>query len=174
MELLYGHSTAIPHQSQNSVTINMPRLFLGGARCLFVKPALFLLVLALLVCNGAGGLACRLAGSLALATAALSSGFFQIAFVQSLYVFHFKSSFPIEAVHRFSATDKRTEKHPNQAAKPYIYGLCDFEMGLFSIDWLYPRLSCSFLFPFAIHAQHAANHRRHHEYRSFRQSRHRR
>ena len=54
---------------------------------------LLFLVLALLVSNGAGGLASRLAGSLALAAAALGSGFFQIAFVERLYVFHSDSSF---------------------------------------------------------------------------------
>ena len=47
------------------------------------------LLLALLVSNGAGGLASRLAGSLALAAAALCSALFKIGFVNSLYVFHF-------------------------------------------------------------------------------------
>ena len=46
------------------------------------------LLLALLVCNRAGGLASRLAGGLALAAAALGSGFFQVSLVQSLDVFH--------------------------------------------------------------------------------------
>ena len=42
------------------------------------------LLLALLVCHGAGSFASRLAGGLALAAAALDSGFFQIGFVESL------------------------------------------------------------------------------------------
>ena len=43
---------------------------------------------ALLVGNGAGGLAGRLAGSLALATTTLGSSFFQVGFIQSFDVFH--------------------------------------------------------------------------------------
>ena len=44
------------------------------------------LLLALLICHGAGSLASRLAGSLALAAAALDSAFLQIGFVESLDV----------------------------------------------------------------------------------------
>ena len=47
------------------------------------------LLLALLVGNGAGSLASRLAGGLALAAATLGSALFKIGFVNSLYVFHF-------------------------------------------------------------------------------------
>ena len=50
---------------------------------------LFILVLAFLVGNGAGSLASRLAGGLALAAAALGSALFKIGVVNSLYVFHF-------------------------------------------------------------------------------------
>jgi len=49
---------------------------------------LFVFLRALLVGNGAGGLAGRLAGSLAFAAAALNGAFLQVSFVQSLYVFH--------------------------------------------------------------------------------------
>ena len=44
------------------------------------------LLLALLICHGAGSLACRLAGSLALAAAALDSAFLKVGFVESLDV----------------------------------------------------------------------------------------
>ena len=50
------------------------------------------LLLAFLVCNSTGGLAGRLAGSLALAATALHGRFFQIGFVQSLNMFHGMSS----------------------------------------------------------------------------------
>ena len=44
------------------------------------------LLLALLICHGAGSLASRLAGSLALAAAALDSTFLQIGLIESLDV----------------------------------------------------------------------------------------
>lgn len=53
------------------------------------KPYAKKLLLALLICHGAGSLASRLAGSLALAAAALDSAFLEISLVESLDVlFH--------------------------------------------------------------------------------------
>jgi hypothetical protein len=47
-------------------------------------------ILTLLVRYGAGGFAGRLAGRLALAAAALDSALFQVGFIQSFDLFHFK------------------------------------------------------------------------------------
>ena len=63
--------------------------------CMDENTFLLVLVLALLVCNSAGSLASRLAGSLALAAAALSSSFLKSAGVQSLDVSHDIISFHI-------------------------------------------------------------------------------
>ena len=49
---------------------------------------IFLLVLALLICNAAAGLASRLAGGLALAATALNSAVAQVTGLQSLDSFH--------------------------------------------------------------------------------------
>ena len=51
-------------------------------------PFLLILVLALLVGDGAGGLAGRLAGGLALAAAALDGGFLEVRAVDRLDMFH--------------------------------------------------------------------------------------
>ena len=56
------------------------------------KQLLLLLALALLICNAAAGLACGLAGSLALAAAALLCAFAKIAGLNRLDVTH--DSFP--------------------------------------------------------------------------------
>ena len=49
---------------------------------------MLLLFFALLVGNGAGGLAGRLAGGLTFAAAALYSAFLQVGLIQSLNMFH--------------------------------------------------------------------------------------
>ena len=54
----------------------------------WIKTNLLLFALAFLVCNGAGSLASGLAGSLALAAAALDSRFLQISLVDGLNMFH--------------------------------------------------------------------------------------
>ena len=91
-----------------------------------------LVVLALLVSNRAGGLACRLAGSLALAAAALASRFLQSTGIQSLDVRHndnllpyfiyvlFESACPAshQAVRR--ADRFRTQQPPRQAVSTVL------------------------------------------------------
>jgi hypothetical protein len=59
----------------------------------FLRLNLSVGVLAALVAYGAGSLACGLAGSLALAAAALFHGFFQILVIQSLNMFHMTASY---------------------------------------------------------------------------------
>ena len=66
---------------------------IGTVSCPYHRPYLKWLCplsLALLVCNRAGSLAGRLAGSLAFAAAALDSAFFQVCLIDGLNVFHKK------------------------------------------------------------------------------------
>ena len=78
-------------------------------------------MLAFLVSNGAGSLASRLAGSLALAASALSSGLFQIALIQRLNVFHRETLLFISIWEPFPASAgylKRSPVRINPLADP--------------------------------------------------------